>query len=68
VALELRCTAFGREEMIPTEDTCDGDDVSPPLLWAGVPEGVGSLALIFEDIDSVKGVCLIGCSTTCRLR
>lgn len=56
-ALELRSTAFGWGEMIPTEHRCDGDDVSPSLFWAGVREGAGSLTLILEDIDSVKGVC-----------
>jgi hypothetical protein len=42
--------------MIPAEHTCDGEDVSPPLTWLGVPEGVQSLTVILEDIDSVKGV------------
>ena len=56
MALELRSTAFEEGEMIPAKHTCDGDDVSPPLVWAGTPEETESLALILEDIDSVKGV------------
>jgi len=56
MALELRSTAFQDGEMIPSQYTCDGDDVSPPVTWLGVPDEAESLALIFEDIDSVKGV------------
>lgn len=56
MALELRSTAFQDGEMIPPQYTCDGDDTSPPLTWIGVRDDAESLALILEDIDSVKGV------------
>ena len=56
MTLELRGTAFAAGQMIPSEHTCDGEDVSPPLAWTGVPEETESLALLLEDIDSVKGV------------
>lgn len=56
MAFELRSTAFEDGEMIPAEHTCDGDDLSPTLTWMGAPEETESLAVIFEDIDSVKGV------------
>ena len=56
MTLELRSTAFEAGEIIPATHTCDGEDVSPPLTWLGVPEGTEGLALILEDIDSVKGV------------
>ena len=56
MALELRSTAFEDGEMIPSEHTCDGEDVSPPLAWTGVPDGTESTAVVMEDIDSVKGV------------
>jgi Raf kinase inhibitor-like YbhB/YbcL family protein len=42
--------------MIPPQYTCDGEDVSPPVTWRGVPDEAESLTLILEDIDSVKGV------------
>jgi len=32
--------------------TCDGEDVSPALAWAGVPEGTAELALVLEDPDA----------------
>ena len=31
---------------IPPKNTCDGDNLSPPLEWSGAPEGTKSLALI----------------------
>jgi hypothetical protein len=55
MAMTLRSTAFQRGEMIPSEYTCDGENVSPPLTWGDVPEGTMSLALVMEDIDSVEG-------------
>jgi Raf kinase inhibitor-like YbhB/YbcL family protein len=35
--------------------TCDGDNISPALDWAGVPEGVAELALIMDDPDAPGG-------------
>ncbi len=40
---------------IPKQYTCEGEDVSPPLNIADVPERAKSLALIFEDPDSPEG-------------
>eukprot|EP00638_Chattonella_subsalsa_P010118 CAMPEP_0117752230 /NCGR_PEP_ID=MMETSP0947-20121206/11482_1 /TAXON_ID=44440 /ORGANISM="Chattonella subsalsa, Strain CCMP2191" /LENGTH=136 /DNA_ID=CAMNT_0005570833 /DNA_START=155 /DNA_END=565 /DNA_ORIENTATION=- len=42
--------------MIPSKYTCDGDDVSPPLQWAGVPVGTVSLALTLDDPDAPMGI------------
>ena len=56
MAIELRSTAFEREDMIPALYTCDGENVSPPLTWVGVSDRTESLALVLEDSDSVKGV------------
>lgn len=44
--------AFEHEASIPKLHTCDSDDVSPPLLWSGIPEGTQSLALIVDDPDA----------------
>lgn len=41
--------------MIPAKYTCDGDDVSPPLEWTGIPQGTKSLALICDDPDAPVG-------------
>ena len=38
MALTLPSTAFEANDSIPSLYTCDGDDISPPLSWSGVPE------------------------------
>lgn len=45
----LTSTAFGQNETIPRKYTGDGDDISPPLAWSGVPDGTKQLALIVDD-------------------
>jgi Raf kinase inhibitor-like YbhB/YbcL family protein len=50
--MEMTSTAFEHEGAIPTHYTCEGDDVSPPLAWSGVPEGARSLVLIVDDPDA----------------
>ncbi|MGE5298152.1 MAG: YbhB/YbcL family Raf kinase inhibitor-like protein [Acidobacteriaceae bacterium] len=46
--------AFENQGKIPVEYTCNGENVSPPLLISGVPEEAQSLALILEDPDVPK--------------
>lgn len=50
--LRLTSPAFRDGQPIPTEYTCVGDDVSPPLMWAGVPAGTAELALVVRDPDA----------------
>jgi Raf kinase inhibitor-like YbhB/YbcL family protein len=52
MSLEITSTAFEHNGPIPKRFTCDADDVSPPLSWAGVPAGAESLALIVDDPDA----------------
>lgn len=49
---DLRSPAFADHGAIPTRFTAEGEDVSPPLVWSGVPEHTKSLALIVEDPDA----------------
>jgi len=53
--MELTSPAFQEGEAIPVRYTCDGEDVSPPLSWTGVPQEVASLALIVDDPDAPSG-------------
>ena len=55
MAITFTSTAFTEGSMIPTDYTCDGKDVSPPMAWAGVPEGTKSLAIICDDPDAPVG-------------
>ncbi len=52
VTLKLESSAFQEGAAIPQKYTCEGKDISPPLSWAGVPEGAKSLALIVDDPDA----------------
>jgi Raf kinase inhibitor-like YbhB/YbcL family protein len=52
MALTLTSPAFKPGGQIPSRYTCEGDDVSPPLAWDGVPQGTKSLALIIDDPDA----------------
>jgi Raf kinase inhibitor-like YbhB/YbcL family protein len=37
---------------MPSRYTCEGEDISPPLAWDGVPAGTKSLVLIIDDPDA----------------
>jgi Raf kinase inhibitor-like YbhB/YbcL family protein len=49
--MKLTSPAFNHQGLIPSKYTCDGEGVSPPLVFEEVPEGTVSLALIMEDPD-----------------
>ena len=48
--------AFGQGDTIPVEYTCDGSDISPPLVFSGIPGGTKSIALIMDDPDAPGGI------------
>lgn len=50
--IDLSSTAFAAGARLPDRFTADGDGVSPPLLWAALPEGTTRLALVVEDPDA----------------
>lgn len=52
MALTLSSSAFIDGGEMPVKYTCQGDDISPPLAWRGVPDGTRSLVLIVEDPDA----------------
>lgn len=52
MSLTLTSTAFANGGGIPPAYTCDGDDVSPPLSWSGIPAETRSLALVVDDPDA----------------
>jgi Raf kinase inhibitor-like YbhB/YbcL family protein len=56
ICVKVFTSAFREGGLIPPKYTCDGEDVSPPLEWDGVPQGAQSLALIVDDPDAPSGV------------
>lgn len=52
--LTLHSPVFENGASIPSRFTCDGENMSPPLSWSGVPEGTKTLALIVDDPDVPK--------------
>src|SRR5574342_131997 len=52
MAIELKSAAFAKGAVIPKKYTGEGEDVSPPLAWSGVPAGTKELALICDDPDA----------------
>jgi phosphatidylethanolamine-binding protein (PEBP) family uncharacterized protein len=52
MSLVITSPAFSQNESIPDKYTCDGEDISPPLKWSGVPAGSRCLALIVDDPDA----------------
>ncbi len=52
MALKITSSAFTDGGTIPAKYTCEGDDLSPPLAWTGVPAGAKSLVLIVDDPDA----------------
>ena len=48
-AFTLASTAFSQGGAIPSRYTCEGDNVSPPLRWTGVPAQARTLVLIVDE-------------------
>ena len=54
-SMKISSPAFAENSKIPKSYTCDGENASPPLTVADVPEGTKSLALIADDPDAPAG-------------
>jgi Raf kinase inhibitor-like YbhB/YbcL family protein len=53
--LKLSSPVFKQNDFIPTKYTCDGSNISPPLVIENVPTGAKSMALIADDPDAPRG-------------
>lgn len=56
--IDLRSTAFDDGAFIPRRHSKEGENVSPPLSWSGVPDGTAELLLLCEDPDAPSGTFL----------
>lgn len=50
LSLELTSPAFSDKGTLPVEFTCEGEGISPPLSWSGVPDGTQSLVMIMDHM------------------
>ena len=55
MVFSLKSASFIDYEDIPSQYTCEGPGISPPLQWSGVPKGTQSLVLIMDDPDAPAG-------------
>jgi Raf kinase inhibitor-like YbhB/YbcL family protein len=55
-ALKIASPAFQNNGFIPSKYTCDGQDISPPLVIEDCPPKTKSLAVICDDPDSMAGI------------
>jgi len=53
--MKIESTAFGHEGKIPSQYTCDGENIHPPLSFSAVPSQTRSLVLVVDDPDAPSG-------------
>ncbi len=53
--MTLSSSAWADGGAIPVKYTQAGGEVSPPLAWSNVPDGVQSFVLIVHDVDAAIG-------------
>jgi Raf kinase inhibitor-like YbhB/YbcL family protein len=53
--MQVTSTAFKEGETIPDLHAYENKNLSPPLKWSDVPDGVKSFALIADDPDAPPG-------------
>jgi Raf kinase inhibitor-like YbhB/YbcL family protein len=50
-SIHLTSPDFGAWAMMPRRFTQEGENLSPPLCWENLPDGVAELALVVQDPD-----------------
>ena len=51
-SIEVSSPAFEYNGVLPEKYTADGEGISPPIEWAGVPAGAQAVVVLVEDADS----------------
>jgi hypothetical protein len=55
MTFRLTSSAFAGSGRIPARHTCEGEDLSPPVAWSGVPAAARGLLLLCDDPDAPNG-------------
>ena len=59
VTIQVTSPAFVDGGTIPETFTDDGDGLSPPVVWSGVPDAAESVLLLIEDADATTAAPLM---------
>lgn len=51
-SIDVSSAAFADEGRIPAQYTSDGEGLSPPLEWSGVPMNAEAVVVLVEDVES----------------
>ena len=54
--LTIGSTAFSNKGYMPSNYTCEGENINPAITVANIPSGTKSLALIVDDPDASGGI------------
>ena len=52
MTIKVTSSAFQQGGSIPSQYTCEGKDISPPLAWSGAPANAKTIAMIVDDPDA----------------
>jgi len=52
INMRITSPAFAERGSIPEKYTCEGRDISPPLVFSDIPDAAESLVLIVDDPDA----------------
>lgn len=55
IKMKITSSSFKEGELMNEKYTCDGENISPQLLWTDIPANTKSLALISDDPDAPAG-------------
>ncbi|HEU4946119.1 MAG TPA: YbhB/YbcL family Raf kinase inhibitor-like protein [Kribbella sp.] len=53
--ITVTSSAFQDGRPIPARFSCDGENVSPPVAWQGVPSEARAVAMVVDDPDAPRG-------------
>ena len=53
--MKITSSAFQNNKLIPSEYTCQGENLSPPLEFSNIPKNAKTLVLIMDDPDAPSG-------------
>ncbi len=55
MSIVVKSPAFEEGTVIPAIYTCEGEDISPEIIWSNFPPNTQSFVLIMEDPDAPMG-------------